>query len=244
MAGTGLGGAVTGDPINTAIFTPLILPGLFTSTVGQSAVPVDRVFFDYGYFSGFQVRGVGSSLPKLNRTTVTTITPPTDSESPPIVTTTVHNSISQSGNPVTGFNLNTFNLGIEKTFLDGLASFYVSVPFLYATQNISGQDITGLSDINVGFKVILYQDRPSGNTFTGGLTVSFPSAHASVSTSFVQSENGNGNQLLPSTSVRVNPTYFQPWVAGLVIFDRFWVHDYFGVVVPTDSVSPRSSTTT
>src|ERR1051325_8766968 len=49
VAGTGLGGAVTGDPTLTTVFTPLILPGLFTASVGQSALPADRVSFEYGY---------------------------------------------------------------------------------------------------------------------------------------------------------------------------------------------------
>jgi hypothetical protein len=241
VAGTGLGGVVTGDPTNTGCFAPLILPGLFTAGLSQSAVPVDRVFFEFGYFNGVSVYGVGSSGPVLVRTTVTTPGPIIDTNkgsSPPhfvqTFNTTIVNSVTQSSNAVPGFNLNTFNVGFEKTFFNGLASIYVGVPFLYATENISGQQINGLGDINAGFKVILYQSLPTGNTFTGGMTVSFPSAHAAVSTSAVQSDNGNGNTLLPSSPIQVNPTYFQPWLAGLLIFDRLSIQEYFGIMVPTD----------
>jgi hypothetical protein len=237
VAGTGLGGVVTGDPTNTGCFAPLILPGLFTAGLSQSAVPVDRVFFEYGYFNGVAVYGVGSSGPVLVRTVVKTQGPPINTESGtipgPVITTTV-NSVTQSSNVVPGFNLNTFNIGFEKTFFNGLASIYVGVPFLYATENISGQQINGLGDINAGFKVILYQSLPTGNTFSGGMTVSFPSAHAAISTSAIQSGNGNGNTLLPSSPIEVNPTYFQPWLAGLLIFDRLSVQEYFGIMVPTD----------
>jgi hypothetical protein len=242
VAGTGLGGVVTGDPTNTGCFSPLVLPGMFTAGLSQSAVPVDRIFFDYGYFNGVAVYGVGSSAPRLVRTTVQIpdgFTKIFDNSTEsfilvPKFKTAVQTSVAQSSNPVPGFNLNTFDIGIEKTFFDGIASVYLSVPFLYATENISGQQINGLGDINAGFKVILYQNLPTGNTFTGGLTVSFPSAHASVSTSAVQSNNGTGDTLVPSSPVQVNPTYFQPWLAGLVVFDRLFIHDYFGVMVPTD----------
>jgi hypothetical protein len=237
FAGTGIGGAVTGDPILTGVLTPLILPGLLTATAGQSALPVDRLFFEYGYFNRVAVNGVGSSAPMLVRTTTTTQEPIFDTGHMIIgykTITTVHNSVAQSSAPVAGFNLNTFNIGVEKTFLDGLASAYVSVPFLYATDNISGQDINGIGDVNAGFKLILYQSLRTGNTLTGGFTISFPSGHAAVSNSFLQSGNGTGDALLPSSSVSVNPTYFQPWLAGLLIFDRLYVHEYFAVVVPSD----------
>src|ERR1051325_9282606 len=212
VAGTGLGGAVTGDPTVTTVFAPLILPGLFTTAMGQSALPANRVFFDYGYFNGVAVQGVGSSAPVLVQTVVT---PPSSGgggggggsfapQAPSVPPPTVVSSVVQSPAFVSGFNLHTFNFGVEKTFLDGLASAYLSVPFLYATDNITGQDINGLGDINVGFKVILIQSLRTGNTLTGGFTVSCPSAHPAVSTSFAQSDNGNGATLLASSTTTVN----------------------------------------
>ncbi len=231
VSGTGLGGGVTGDPFVTTILTPLIIPGLLTSTGTQSAIPIDRVSFEYGYYNRIAVQGVGSSAPVLVRTTVTV--PSVSPGGRP--TTTTDSKIRQSSAPVDGFNLHTFNLGVEKTCFDGLASVYVSVPFLCATENITGQPISGIGDVNLGFKTILYQGRATGNTLTGGFTVSLPTAHAASSTSYMQDDNGDGNELLPASRISTNPTFLQPWLASLLIFDQLFVHQYLSVVVPTDS---------
>src|SRR2546422_6327292 len=51
FAGTGLGGAVTGDPTVTSVFTPLILPGLFNATSAQSDRKSTRLNSSHGYIS-------------------------------------------------------------------------------------------------------------------------------------------------------------------------------------------------
>ncbi len=232
VAGSGLGGAVTGDPFVTTIVTPLVIPGLFTSTGLQSAIPIDRVSFESGYFNRIAVKGVGSSAPVLVRTPVTTNT---GTQTKPILQTVIHSTITQSSARVAGFNLHTFNLGVEKTCFDGMASIYVSVPFLLATENVTGQAINGIGDINLGFKVILYQTLPTGNTLTGGFTVSIPTAHAASSTSYMQTGNGEGDQILPASTITTNPTFLQPWLASLLVFDRAYIHQYLSVVAPTDS---------
>jgi hypothetical protein len=208
------------------VFTPLILPGLFTASAAQSPLPVDRVSFDYGHYNKVAVMGVGSSAPMLVRTTPRTVTG--------TVITQPVTSVKQDRRPVAGFNLNTFNFGVEKTFLDGIASAYVSVPLLYATDNISGQQINGLGDVNAGFKVILYQNLQTGSTLSGGFTASFPTAHAAISSSYLQSQNGTGDTLLTSSSSSVNPTFLQPWLAALLRSDRLYIREYFGIIVPTD----------
>ncbi len=239
FAGAGTGAATSGDPISTAIITPLIIPGLFTAGSAQSALPMDRVFFDYGYFPRVGVYGVGTSAPQLNRQTITqtTVIPsPLPPSIPPTIITTTRTdfSVSQSSAIVAGFNLNTFNFGVEKTFLDGRGSVYVGVPLLYTTDNITGQEIDGLGDVSAGFKWILSQNPNNGNTLTAGLTVSFPSAHPALSRSVTQTGNGTGDALVPSTDVSINPTFFQPWAAGLVVFGNLFFHEYFAVIVPTD----------
>src|SRR5262249_12299648 len=82
-----------------------------------------------------------------------------------------------------GFNLNTYTVGLEKTLFDGRASVYVRIPVLEATQNVSGQAIDGLGDVSAGFKFALLADRETGSTFTGGLTVSAPTARDTIITS-------------------------------------------------------------
>lgn len=247
FAGTGVGSAISGDPVATTILTPLVMPGMFTVGTAQSAIPIDRIYFDYGFYNGVRVAGVGSSAPVLTRTFTVIAPPPPNTggggsggsggplarAAQPQPTTIVHSSVSQSSDMVPAFNLNQFNLGIEKTFWNGMWSAYLNVPLLYATDNITGQQINGIGDISAGFKTIFRQDA-AGNTLTGGLTIAFPTAHPAVSNSVQQTQNGVGGQLLPSTSVSVNPTFFQPWAAGLLVFDRAFIHEYFGLIIPSD----------
>lgn len=60
---------VLGAPGFTASPQPLILPGLFTATVAEGARPTDRVFSDYGYYSGVRTlspSGSGQIVPGFN----------------------------------------------------------------------------------------------------------------------------------------------------------------------------------
>ena len=36
----------------------------------------------------------------------------------------------------------------------------------------------------------------------------------------------------------INPTYLQPWGAGLFVMDRFFIQDYLGAIVPTEGPVP------
>ena len=199
----------------TSSSTPLILPGLLTSAGAQFVVPTDRVFFDYGYFNRYQISSPNGAVP--------------------------------------GFNLNTFQVGIEKTLFNGLASVYVSAPFLAATNNVSGQAIDGLGNINAGFKLLLYQNEDTGSALGGGFSVSAPTGRQTTVTTtntllltFTGGPAPAGvtpppvGTILPAPMVgptvttTLNPTYLQPWIGGLWVRDAFFVHEYFGVIVPTD----------
>jgi hypothetical protein len=207
----------------TTTQTPLILLGLFSALQAQSARPYDRVFVDYGYFDEFRV---------LNPLT---------------------------GGTQNGFNLNMIGVGGEKTLFDGNASIYVRVPFLLATANVTGQPIDGLGDVTAGFKYVLLQCRETGSALTAGMSVAAPTARDQVVSSTTATVNSylftpaTHNIPLPvsavlnspaagpfqvpqsvTTMTTVNPTFLQPWVAGLWAHDRFFIQDYFGVVVPTD----------
>ncbi len=148
---------------------------------------------------------------------------------------------------VPGFNLNQFNFGAEKTILDGLASIYVSVPLLEATANMSGQQINGLGDVNVGFKVALLGSVESGNLLSAGMTVAAPTAHRAVIsatsqqtvtstaiTNGVVTSTNTVTQFSPTVTTTVDPTFLQPWVGGLLVRDAFFVSEYLGIVIPTD----------
>ena len=132
-------------------------------------------------------------------------------------------AISSPTGAVPGFNLNTYTIGVEKTLFDGAASVYVSVPFLYATQNISGQAIDGLGDVNAGFKFLLWQNKDTGSAWSAGLTVSAPTGRDTVATNTLNVTFTGGTQppvvpnpppvgtVLPFTvTTTINPTYVQP----------------------------------
>ncbi len=192
---------------------PAILPGLLTAANVESARPMDRVFFGYAYLDRFQVTGIPSiSLPN----------PPT-----PVT--------AASTRRVPGFDLSRFDVGVEKTFLDCKASAYVRVPFLYATENVSGQAIDGLGDVSAGLKYVFWASADNSSLLTGGMTVSAPTARSTtvVNQAFIlRDNNGNFRFLIPSSSV--NPTFLQPWVAALFAGDRAFLQEYLGVIVPTD----------
>lgn len=141
---------------------------------------------------------------------------------------------SPTGGYTNGFNLNQFNLEVEKTFFDGMMSAYVVVPFLDATDEIgslANQRISGLSDMVAGLKVALFSNTQTGSTLSMGFSVAAPTGPSTtVYNNFVTV--GSQKQ---SISTTLNPTYLQPWIGGVYVLDRLFVEDYFGVIVPTDS---------
>jgi len=156
----------------------------------------------------------------------------------------------------TGFNLNTFDFGVEKTILDGRGSVYVRVPFLAVSDNTTGQPMDGIGDVNGGIKYALLLDRETGSALSAGLTVSAPTARdlrvTNNSYTFAQGAgavpgpNGRivggsptdplnlGIFLPPATTTTINPTFLQPWVGGTLVLDRLFVQEYLGVIIPTD----------
>jgi hypothetical protein len=221
-AGTGVSaaaqGAAAGATTSLIGFPqiPLVMPGLLTAANSESARPMDRISFTYSYLDRFQIFQSQLNNPNL-----------------PLGTS----------NRSAGFNLNTFSIGVEKTFLDGKASFYAQIPFLDATGNTTGQAIDGLGDVSLGLKYVLLADDQYKNLLTGGFTVSAPTGRdVQYPTSFKNvAFNGNLITTIPgpggtvATFTRINPTFLQPWVAGQIGSDRLLIHNYFGVLIPTDN---------
>jgi hypothetical protein len=221
-AGTGLASATTvqtggGRGTSASGFTavtapaPLILPGLFTAINTESARPQNRVFMGYGYYDGFQTPNPtpGAGLIK-------------------------------------GFNLNVFNVGAEVAFLDNRASAYVRVPWLVATDNVAGVPLDGLGDVSIGLKYALLSCNETGSALSVGLTVATPTARdLNVTTNRFRFDfdptgtvrTSGGSTLPPNTTATVNPTYIQPWVAGLAVLDRLFVSSYAGLVLSTDDAT-------
>ena len=215
-AGTGISAAAQGQGGATVVGfpqVPLLLPGLLTAASAQSARPMDVVSFSYAYLDGFQVfqSQLNTGLPL------------------------------GTSNRVRGFNLNTYTVGIEKTLFDGNASIYARVPYLNATSNNTGQAIDGLGNVSFGAKVILFGDSENRNLLTGGFTVDAPTgrdvqypttiSNATISPDgrFVTTPGAT------ATFTRINPTFLQPWLAGQIGGERLFIHNYFGVLIPTDN---------
>lgn len=187
-------------PVNS----PLILPGLFTAINPQSPLPMNRIFFSYGYYDGFRVRG-------------------------------------RTGATQSGFNLHRYDAGFELAVLDGRASIYGRIPVLDATQNRTGQAIDGLGDVSAGVKLLLLSNPDTGSAISTGLTVAAPTARDAVVTTAIRRQFPAGNDIgvgIPTdipTTTTINPWFYQPWVGGIFVRDRFFIQEYFGVVIPDDS---------
>jgi hypothetical protein len=130
-----------------------------------------------------------------------------------------------------GFDLHRYQVSVERTIMDDRASFYVNVPFLDAVSNVTNQPIDGFGNISAGFKAILAGDPECDGLLTAGLTVSAPTGRDAV---FATAGNLVAGVFVPTDTVRINPTYIQPWLAARRNFDRLFVENYTGVLVPTD----------
>jgi hypothetical protein len=284
--------------------TPLILPGLFTASEAEGALPVDRVFFTYGYFDRFRVGGATGLVPvsppmytidprsfvnQDNRIITVILQTPDGHQvastvfpakntipgmAPQKQTSTITVPFPQTvfGQQATAgqglgqsFNLNRYEAGLEKTFLDGRASFYLNVPVLDATDNNTGQGINGFGDISAGFKFVLLGDQETGSAITAGFTASAPTGRDTIVVTRInqaatihflppQPFTSQGSTIVekltfdpnnPPTlsppqmeTARINPTYLQPWLGGLLVQDRLFVQGYSGAIVPTDDRIP------
>jgi hypothetical protein len=212
VTGIGLASVTATQAASTTTFaaSPLILPGLFTAAQAESARPMNRVFFDYGFFDSMRTLQVPTAG-------LTGLTPTLASRQ-------------------AFFDLHRYTFGVEKTFLDGRASVVVRVPVLDTTEDRTGQAIDGLGDISAGLKVALWQNCETGSTLSAGFNVTTPTGRDEK---FVINQNfpiGAGGVVgKPTvTTATVNPTFLQPWLGGLWVKDRLVVQEYLGVIIPTE----------
>ncbi len=107
--------------------------------------------------------------------------------------------------------------GFEKTFLDGDASIGLRAPLvqIYGDSSVAYQDF---GDLSVILKYALINDRTSGNVLSAGLVVTAPT----------------GSNFLPAGLPDIHPFLFQPFVGGIVNFDRLYVLGFSSIVIPTD----------
>lgn len=126
-----------------------------------------------------------------------------------------------------GFKLSRFDIGVEKTILEGRSSVWIRVPFLAAADNTFGAPIDGIGDVGMGIKLLLLSDYETGSGVSGGVSVYIPTAREQ---SFTTTVNDSGETI----TRKINPTFLQPWLGGIYVKGRFFIQEYLGVVIPTD----------
>lgn len=199
----------------------------------ESPIPQDRVFATYSNYYRMAVPVVGQA------NTITTqngnVVPPGSFGFPQSF-----NDILVS--PVNG---NLLITGIEKTVLDGRASVGVRVPFYFNSQsfsstpnpaalnsiagpgNVTGQVVgisdglggSAIGDMSFLFKYALFRNEETGNLLTTGLAVTVPT----------------GRVTAPPDAALPDDVLLQPFVGYVLALDRFYVHAFHSVLVPTNS---------
>src|SRR5262249_28172622 len=114
--------------------------------------------------------------------------------------------------------------GLEKTFLDSSASVGLRLPLntLYAASNTPGLGGTNtdVGDLSAILKYAFWHDPKNRGLFSAGLAVTAPTGPSHFAGSS-----------LPLT----RDTILQPFLGYIWTADRWFVHGFSGVEVPTDS---------
>ena len=182
--------------------------GAFKIAENASPRPVDRVFGTWNYFGSIH----GPSLEPTSSTTSAS-------------QTTGGGAIATDTSVATAFpglrptaNLHRQVFGFEKTFLDGNASVELRVPFNQFSSNLDGFGGQNVGDLTIIGKYAFLLDNTTGNVFSGGLAVTAPTGPD------IETSDGT-----------IHSTLIQPWFGYIVNSQRFFVHAFHSVVVPTDA---------
>src|SRR5439155_17942939 len=121
-----------------------------------------------------------------------------------------------------GTDLQRQQVGFEKTFLDGDASFGMRLPFVQQYgQGISSQNV---GDLTLVFKYAAFNNRQTGDIVSGGLVLTTPT--------------GGGGAILSDGTTAPHSWLFQPWGGFVKTFDRAYVMGASNLVVPSDGRDP------
>jgi hypothetical protein len=202
--------------------------GAFKIAENESVQPQDRFFANYNYFHDVPVRNDGamSFATAANGTTTVRTATLTDINVEPI-----------------GVHRET--IGFEKTFLNGNASVGARLPVFQTSQSAAtaginpgqlaafspfpttgsisgigtGFDGNRVGDLSLVFKYAFINDVDAGRVLASGLVVTAPT----------------GGGIPINEDDRLYSTLLQPYVGFLQNYDRFFVHGFSSVVVPTDA---------
>jgi hypothetical protein len=115
-------------------------------------------------------------------------------------------------------NLYQESFGFEKTFLDGNASLGLRAP-IFQLQGDGSVAQSDFGDLSVVLKYAVLNDSGSGNLVSTGLVVTLPTGP---------------DTLLLTDGSALHPTLLQPFVGGIYNGDRFYLHGFSSLVIPTD----------
>jgi hypothetical protein len=197
------------------IVVPVSSSGAFKVSENSSPRPVDRVFMTWNYFGDIHGPQFGPNDPLNTTTQSQTRIPPT--RGPGIVATTDVNTFVPAA-PPTNANLNREVFGFEKTFFDGNASLEIRVPLAQLHSSADGFSSQDVGDLTIITKYAFINNRQTGNVLSGGLSITVPT--------------GPGIDTIDGS---IHSTLLQPWFGYIWNADRFFVHAFHSVVVPTDS---------
>lgn len=115
-------------------------------------------------------------------------------------------------------------IGIEKTFLAGLASIGVRLPAIQVDNNIGLDDYGDLADITIPLKFALLTDPNSGSVLSAGIAVTAPTG-----------PNATGLAIEDNQIVEVHSALLQPFAGYFIKRDRVFLQGFHSVMTPTDS---------
>jgi hypothetical protein len=118
---------------------------------------------------------------------------------------------------ISPFQVHRQTAGFEKAFLDGDASFGMRVP---AVEQGGAFEMDQVGDVSFISKYAFYHDRETGNLISGGLSVSAPV--------------GPGIDPGDATNT-IRSVILQPYVGYVWRQDRFYLHGFSEILVPTDT---------
>jgi hypothetical protein len=193
----------------TNVVIPYPIHGSFKVAENASPRPQDRVFGSYNYYDR---AGLSQGVGTLPVTIATTNTVQLRSGE---ITTASTETIPAAPRFV---HLHRETFGFEKTFLDGRASVEVRVPVLQQPSDFDSFEYHHVGDLTIVGKYAFILDPVSGDVLSGGLAITAPT--------------GPGVDTIRGS---IHSTLLQPWFGYIWNADRFFVHGFHSIVVPTDS---------
>jgi hypothetical protein len=120
-----------------------------------------------------------------------------------------------AGFPQTNLHQEVF--GFEKTLLDGYASLGLRAP-IFQIEGDGSLSRSDFGDLSILLKYAWLNNTQTGDVLSTGLVVTVPT----------------GPDFALANGSTLHPVILQPYVGGIVNFERFYIHGFASLAVPTD----------